>query len=147
MTADRDTLARVTARIAEVLALDPARVDPRARLVQDLGAESLDLVELMYLLEQEFDIVLEQRDMSLTAQLGLPEEELHVRELLTARALELLRARFPDAGALLVEGVTRRHLAALLTALEISRAVDRKLAAAPPRPPGATTPTSSPSSS
>jgi acyl carrier protein len=125
-----DVTSRVAQCVARVLALDPAQVVPEARLLDDLGAESLDLVELMYVLEAEFGIVLEQDDLSLSAQLGLSEAELHQAEVLTAPALELLRQRFPDAQALLVPGVTRRQLAALLTVAEVARSVVRKLGAA-----------------
>lgn len=122
-----DIVARISRRVAEVLALEADQVTPTSRLIDDLGAESLDLVELMYLLEQEFGIRLSKDDMSLSAQLGIPEEEIHDREVLTPRALELLRQRFPDAGALLRRGIMRRHLAALLTVEEVARSVRRKL--------------------
>ncbi len=123
-----DVVARVGRRVAEVLALSPAEVKAESRLMTDLGADSLDLVELMFLLEQEFGIRLTREDLSLSAQLGLPEEELRTGEVLTPRALELLRARFPGAGDVLHEGATRRELAALLTVEEIARSVRGRLA-------------------
>ncbi len=122
-----DVVARVGRRVAEVLALSPAQVKPESRLMTDLGADSLDLVELMFLLEQEFGIRLTREDLSLSAQLGLPEEELRTGEVLTPRALELLRARFPHASDVLHEGATRRELAALLTVEEIARSVRGRL--------------------
>jgi acyl carrier protein len=122
-------VTRVSKCVAEVLALDLERVRPTSRLVDDLSADSLDLVELMYLLEQEFDITLSKNDLSLTAQLGLPEEEIHQHEVLRPAALAVLRERFPWAGDILVEGISRKHLAALLTVEEVARAVERKLAA------------------
>jgi len=122
------TVARVSKCVAEVLALEPDRVQPGSRLVDDLAADSLDLVELMYLLEQEFNITLSKQDLSLTAQLGLPEEELHEHEVLKPAALALLRERFPWARDILVEGISRKHLAALLTVEEVARAVERKVA-------------------
>ena len=88
--------------LGEVLALDPQEINPEHRLLDDLGAESLDLVELMFLLEQEFDITLNKKDMSLSGQLGLPEEEIHQDEVLTRNALELLRERFPWADGILI---------------------------------------------
>lgn len=122
-----DVVERVGRRVAEVLARQPAEVKPESRLMTDLGADSLDLVELMFLLEQEFGIRMAREDVSLSAQLGLPEEELHSGEVLTPRALELLRARFPAAGEVLHEGATRRDLAALLTVEEIARSVRAQL--------------------
>ena len=122
-----DTLSRVQKCVAEVLALDPKDIDPGASLMDDLGAESLDLVELMYLLEQEFKIRLSQQDMSLSAQLGLPEEQIHDHEVLTDQALELLRERFSGSSAMLKQGITRKQLAGLLTVQEVVRSIDRKL--------------------
>jgi acyl carrier protein len=132
MSDPNTVVARVAKCVAEVLALDPGAVRGEARLMEDLGADSLDLVELMYLLEQEFTITLSKDDLSLSAQLGLEESEIHEHEVLTPRALELLRARFPRAAdGLLKPGIQRKHLAALLTVEEVARAVERKLAPAP----------------
>jgi acyl carrier protein len=123
-----EVVERVARRVAEVLALSPEEVKPGSRLMTDLGADSLDLVELMFLLEQEFGIRLTREDLSLSAQLGLPEEQLRTGEVLTPRAVELLRSRFPGAGDVIHEGVTRRELAALLTVEEIARSVRSRLA-------------------
>jgi acyl carrier protein len=127
---DRDEiLLKVRGCVAEVLALELDEVRPDSRLMDDLGAESLDLVELMFLLEQAFDIRLSRDDLSLSAQLGLPDEELHRDEVLTERALAALRERFPGSGDFLRPGLTRRHLAQLLTVEELARGVQRKLVA------------------
>jgi acyl carrier protein len=124
-----EIVTRVSRCVAEVLAIEPDEVARDSRLMDSLGADSLDLVELMYLMEQEFDITLHKDDMSLTAQLGLSEEEIHDNEVLTPGALELLRERFPASKAILVEGISRKHLAALITVEEVARSVERKLAA------------------
>jgi acyl carrier protein len=42
--------------IAEQLGVDPERVKPDASLIKELGADSLDSVELVMELEEEFDI-------------------------------------------------------------------------------------------
>jgi acyl carrier protein len=48
-----DKLKRI---VAEKLGVDPAEVMPAARFIDDLGADSLDLVELIMSLEEEFDL-------------------------------------------------------------------------------------------
>ena len=120
---------RVAKCVAQVLALDLVDIKSESRLMEDLGAESLDLVELMYVIESEFGIRMEQKDMSLTAQLGIPENQIHEAEVLTPHALELLRERFPGKEGLLVEGTTRKQLAELLTVAQVAKSVERKLAA------------------
>ncbi len=47
---------RVKKIIVEQLGVDAAEVNPQAHFVNDLGADSLDTVELVMALEEEFDI-------------------------------------------------------------------------------------------
>ncbi len=129
---DEEILQILAECVAEVLAIAPERVGPATSLMGELGADSLDLVELMYLVEDRFGIALSAQDMSLTAQLGLPEERLHQDERLTDEALALLRERFPHAGDLLVPGAQRRDLAVLITPLAVASTVRRKLAGGDP---------------
>ena len=42
--------------VAEKLSVEPEEVIPKASFVDDLGADSLDLVELIMAMEEEFDI-------------------------------------------------------------------------------------------
>jgi acyl carrier protein len=47
---------RVKKIIVEQLGVDASEVNPAAHFVNDLGADSLDTVELVMALEEEFDI-------------------------------------------------------------------------------------------
>ena len=51
-----DVEAKVKEIITEQLGVDPAEVAPNASFVNDLGADSLDTVELVMALEEEFGI-------------------------------------------------------------------------------------------
>ena len=42
--------------IVEQLGVEPEQVKPEAQFVNDLGADSLDIVELIMALEEEFDV-------------------------------------------------------------------------------------------
>ncbi len=46
---------RVKAIIVEQLGVDESQVKPEASFIDDLGADSLDTVELVMALEEEFD--------------------------------------------------------------------------------------------
>lgn len=48
--------------IAEKLSVDLEEVVPEASFVDDLGADSLDLVELIMTMEEEFDIDISDED-------------------------------------------------------------------------------------
>ena len=47
---------KVTKIIVDQLGVDEANVKPEAAFVEDLGADSLDLTELIMAMEEEFDI-------------------------------------------------------------------------------------------
>jgi len=51
-----EALAKFTDNAVEVLAVDASKVTPEASFADDLGADSLDLVELVMALEETFDI-------------------------------------------------------------------------------------------
>ena len=120
---------RIIRCVAQVLARPEAEIRPSSRLLDDLGADSLDLVELMYVLEDEFSIHIEKQDLSLSAQLGLPDEEVHEREVLKPKALAILRERHPKSLELLYEGVTRAQLAPLLTVESLAVGLRNRIAA------------------
>jgi len=48
--------------VAEKLSVDVSEVIPEAAFVDDLGADSLDLVELIMSMEEEFDIEISDDD-------------------------------------------------------------------------------------
>ncbi|MFA6435156.1 MAG: acyl carrier protein [Elusimicrobiales bacterium] len=53
---------RVKKIIVTQLAVDAAEVTPQSQFVQDLGADSLDTVELVMALEEEFDVEIPDED-------------------------------------------------------------------------------------
>ena len=53
---------RVKKIIAEKLSVDIGEVVPEASFVDDLGADSLDLVELIMSMEEEFDVDISDED-------------------------------------------------------------------------------------
>jgi acyl carrier protein len=122
-------LDRIIRCVSQVLAKPATEIHPDSRLIDDLGADSLDLVELMYVLEDEFSIHLDKQDLSLSAQLGIPEEEVHERDVIKPKALALLRERYPQAHELLRDGVTRPQLATLLTVESLAAGLRNKLPA------------------
>jgi acyl carrier protein len=47
----------------EVLQVDPNKVTPEARFAEDLDADSLDLVELVMALEEQFGISVDESEL------------------------------------------------------------------------------------
>jgi acyl carrier protein len=53
---------RVKQIVAEQLGVDEDQITPEASFMDDLGADSLDTVELVMALEEEFDIEISDED-------------------------------------------------------------------------------------
>ena len=51
--------------IAKQLDLDAAAITPESRLIEDLHADSLDIVELVMDMEQEFDVEIPDEKLNL----------------------------------------------------------------------------------
>ena len=76
-----DTLERFRKCAVEVLSVDAAAVKPEAKFGDDLDADSLDLVELVMALEEEFDISVDESELEGIETVG--------------QALELVQNKLP----------------------------------------------------
>ena len=61
---------RVKEIIIEQLGVDAGQVTEKAKFVEDLGADSLDTVELVMALEEEFSIEIPDEDAEKIASVG-----------------------------------------------------------------------------
>ncbi len=59
-----DILAKMKTVVADKLSVDENEVTTTANFKDDLGADSLDLVELVMGMEEEFDISIPEADMA-----------------------------------------------------------------------------------
>ena len=59
-----DTFERVRDLVAAHLKVDPGRITRETSLVQDLGADSLDSLELVYQIEETFDVLVPNERIS-----------------------------------------------------------------------------------
>lgn len=57
-----DVYQKVVDIIVEELAVDADEITPEASFIDDLGADSLDVVELVMAFEEEFDIEIPDED-------------------------------------------------------------------------------------
>ncbi len=65
--------------IVDRLGVDPAQITPEASFIDDLGADSLDTVELVMAFEEEFDIEIPDEDAEKLTTVGKANEYLKKR--------------------------------------------------------------------
>lgn len=73
---DTELETKVRKIIADRLQVDPESVTPNAAFVEDLGADSLDLVELVMAFEEEFGVEIPDQDAENMKTVGTAVEYL-----------------------------------------------------------------------
>ena len=101
----------VAACVAKVVDGDPAGIKPGDRIIGDLGADSLDLLDLIFQLEQQFKIRIKPRDIERRAQAELGSAPMEVGGIYTLEALAQLRRFLPEVPeAELCDGLAQARL-------------------------------------
>ena len=123
-----EVFEKVQAALVDALQVDDDEVTPEATMVGDLGAESIDFLDIVYKLERSFDI-------------EIPREELFPDDILTSSeyvqdgkvtpaGLEQLKERMPYADLSRFEtNPLVQDFANLLTVSDLCRYVESKVGA------------------
>lgn len=120
---------KVVAAVAQALDLDPSEVTPEASLEEELGAESLDFLDLAFILEREFQVRLPRLNLLQRAEERYGEGSLIQDGLVTGRGLALLAERMPEVRPeRLRAGLRVSELGRLVTAETFVRVVMELLA-------------------
>jgi acyl carrier protein len=96
VTTLEDIYHRVSTTLVESLNVDEADIKPTSTLQTDLGAESIDLLDILFRLEQEFDIEIPRGELFPEAFFEKNPDLVQDGQL-TARGLKELARRMPFA--------------------------------------------------
>ena len=107
-----DVDAAVKEAVVEALALDDDEVSPESTLMDDLGAESIDLLDILFRIEKSTGVKIEASDLGDYMQGGIPDEEFSdENEVITEKGAQHLKSVMPQvdpgelAGSLKAEEV------------------------------------------
>ena len=95
----QDIFEKVRDAFVEALGVDDDEVLPESKIFDDLGAESLDLLEIVYLLEHEFDIKIPRDGIAEQSKAEIDATDYEVDGVLTQLALDKLRELMPEVPA------------------------------------------------
>lgn len=82
---------KVRSIIADVLVLDEDEVELNSRLIADLGAESIDFLDLVFQLEREFSIKIPRGQLEKNARGDLPEDQFEQGGVITEAGMQVLK--------------------------------------------------------
>jgi acyl carrier protein len=81
--------------VADRLARKPAEITAESRLVDDLGADSLDFVDLVFAIEKRFGVKLRDDELDVLSQLDFSSPEVMRDGFLTRGVIERLAPALP----------------------------------------------------
>ena len=123
-----EVFEKVRAALIEALGVDDDEVTPEATMVGDLGAESIDFLDIVFRLEKSFGIEIPRSEL-------FPEDVLTNAEYVengkvTAAGIEQLRNRMPFADLTRFEkNPAVQEFGNLLTVSDLCRYVESKVGA------------------
>jgi acyl carrier protein len=126
MPTKEEVFKKTTAVLTDALGVDDEDVTPEATLVADLGAESIDLLDIVFRLQKAFDIKIPRGELFPEDVFTNPD---YVQDgLVTEAGLAELRSRMPFAD---LEEFSKnpvvQDFASLLTVADICRFIETKV--------------------
>ena len=127
--ADPETLAVVQTAVREALGAEADEVTPEATLMGDLGAESIDFLDIVFKLEKAFGIEIPRKELS-------PEDILTNADFVqdgkvTSAGIAELKRRMPFVDFAKFESNPQvREFSNLLTVGDLCRYIEAKVGAA-----------------
>ena len=113
--------------VADVLMIDEDEVMPNSRLIADLGAESIDFLDLVFQLEKEFDIKIPRGQLEKEARGELTDEEFEQKGVVSAKGIEQLKRYFSEVPAeSFNDGLKASDIPSLFTVETFSKLVMRE---------------------
>jgi acyl carrier protein len=83
--------------VADALGLDEDEVTPDATIVGELGAESIDLLDILFRIERKSGVKVQASDLADAIQGGIPDEEFgDENEIVTAVGLAHMKTVMPQ---------------------------------------------------
>ncbi|MFO0935096.1 MAG: phosphopantetheine-binding protein [Gemmataceae bacterium] len=132
MTKD-DILKKVTGILEDALGADPDDVKPNSRLMADLGAESIDFLDIVFRLEKEFGLPKIDRNELFPESIFQGEAGLVKDGLVTPQGLAELKVKMPFADPAAIDTFAKNpkleSIGDLFTVDLICRFVEMKLKA------------------
>jgi acyl carrier protein len=126
---EADILARLKPLIHEVTGAAPQDIRMESVFMTDLGAESIDLLDLSFLIEETFGVTIEANEFEREAKSRIPGGVYERDGVLTDEAIEELRRAMPEVDPRrLAPGLRKADLPTVLNVAVFVHLIQRKMA-------------------
>ena len=115
MSEQNDVETGVREIVAEALTRKPDTVRLDSNLMSDLGAESLDFLDIVFKLEQHFSIQITRGEMERAARGDMSAEEFAPKGIISAQGLARLKELMPEAAPRIKEGLRPAQILSLFS--------------------------------
>lgn len=114
--------------VAQALGADPAKVLPQVSLIDDLAADSLDFLDIVFKLEVAFGIQITRGEIEGAARGDMSPEAFAPEGLVSDAGLARLRELLPEAADKIQPGLHQGQILTLFTPQTFVHLVEEKLA-------------------
>jgi acyl carrier protein len=114
--------------VAEALGRKLAEVQTTANLMAELGAESLDFLDIVFRIEREFGIEITRGEMERAARGDMTDDEFAPAGVISDAGLARLRELLPESAERIQPGLRPREILGLFTVQTFANLVHGKRA-------------------
>ena len=122
---NQEIYAAVQECIAESLAISKQEIHPESRLIDDLGADSLDFLDMIFGLEKRFSTRLRDPKLDLLVRADFSQAQTTQNGRLSTESIEKLSEWLPDLKD--ATDITMRNVYSYITVNTLVRLVEEKL--------------------
>ena len=123
---EQDISLTVRNCVAESLAISIESVTPGSRLIDDLGADSLDFLDMIFSLEKEFGVRLRDPKLDLLVRADFSQTQITQNGHLSSDSIRELSEWLPELKD--AKNITLRDVYSYITVQTLIRLVQEKLA-------------------
>src|SRR5436305_7649398 len=118
--------------IIDALGVDEDEVTPESTLLGDLGAESIDLLDILFRIERQVGVKVQASDLGEYVQGGIPDDEFgDENEVITPKGMAQLKRAMPQIDAEALQGKLKAdQVMSLFSVQNLADMIEERAAAA-----------------
>lgn len=123
-----EIIEALTKIVADCIALDPAQIKPESRLIDDLGVDSLDFVDILFQIDKRFGVTVRNKELNLLSGVDMTTPDAMKHGALTPEVAAKLVEWIPAIKNVEPLELTPRRVFGMISVDTLARVVERKLA-------------------